>query len=131
MRIFNTVFLLLFLACSVSSNAASVSLLDSVVGERESLRPHFPASVYDIAIERDLTYDQYTLKDRYYYGDTRRIINWKAIRRELLFIEQRQQTPRLWGVLQNYQNRNGKPPRISYAKSHRYEIGRASCRERV
>lgn len=120
MRIFNTVFLLLFFACSVSSGAAPVSLLDSVVGERESLGSNVPMSVYDIAIERDLVYDQYTLKDRYYYGDTRRIINWKAIRRELLFLEQRQQPLRRWGVLQNYQNRNGKPPRITYTKRHRY-----------
>lgn len=64
-------------------------------------------SAEQIEIKKDLLYDKYTLEDTYPYKDTTRSFQWDKIKERLALLENIQQTPSQWGILQNYKNRNG------------------------
>jgi hypothetical protein len=75
----------------------------------------------DIRIEKNLLYDKYTLADIYPYKDTTRQFQWDKIRERLFFLDSIQLTPAVWGVLQNYRNKNGEAPLVK--KYYRNEYG--------
>ena len=104
--------LTLLLACQPSSdssaevtNVATIVATDTVVAE-----PQPELTVEQIVIDRELTFDKYTLEDSYKYQKKTRTIQWDQIREQLLRIEQLQASPHRWGVLQNYKNLNGEAP---------------------
>lgn len=66
----------------------------------------------DIVIKKDLLYNKYTLQDTYPYKDTTRVFQWEKIKERLAFVENFQQKPAVYGVLQNYQNQKGEAPTI-------------------
>jgi len=75
----------------------------------------------DIVIKKDLLYKKYTLEDSYPYKDTIRNFQWKKIKEQLAFVENFQQTPSLYAVLQNYQNEKGEAPTIKNYKRDSYK----------
>lgn len=77
-----------------------------------------------VEIEKALLYDQYTLSDTYAYKKTTRQFQWDKVRGFLALIDHMQLKPAIWGVLQNYKNRNGLPPLTR--DSHTDEYGRVA-----
>mgnify|MGYP000963243299 CR=1 FL=1 len=75
----------------------------------------------DIIIKKELLYNKYTLEDSYPYKDTTRGFQWDKIKEKLAFVENFQQTPSLYGVLQNYQNEKGEAPTIQDYKRDSYK----------
>ena len=75
----------------------------------------------DIIIKKELLYNKYTLEDSYPYKDTTRGFQWNKIKEKLAFVENFQQTPSLYGVLQNYQNEKGEAPTIQDYKRDSYK----------
>ncbi|WP_293906012.1 L,D-transpeptidase [Sphingobacterium sp. UBA5670] len=75
----------------------------------------------DISIKKELLYTKYTLEDSYPYKDTTRGFQWDKIKERLAFVENFQQTPSLYGVLQNYQNEKGEAPTIQDYKRDSYK----------
>ena len=73
-------------------------------------------SAEQIEIKKDLLYDKYTLEDMYPYKDTTRSFQWDKIKERLALLENIQQTPSQWGILQNYKNRNGEAPLVRHYK---------------
>lgn len=63
----------------------------------------------DILLTKEFLYDKYTLEDVYPYQDTTRSFKWEAIRSSLAFVENVQQNPTRWVVMQNYKNQNQYP----------------------
>ena len=74
----------------------------------------------DIHIQKELLYDKYTLEDVYPYQDTTRQFQWEKIKERLALLENIQQTPCQWGILQNYKNRNGEAPLIKNFRRNEY-----------
>lgn len=71
-----------------------------------------PVTAEDITLEKDLTYDKYTLEDEYPYKDTTRCFQWDKIKERLALIENLRKEKAEWYVLQNYKNRNGEAPLV-------------------
>ena len=104
--------LTLLLACQPSTdssaevtNVDTITAADTVVAE-----PQPELTAEQIVIDRELSFDKYTLEDSYEYKEETRTIQWDQIREQLLRIEQLQAEPHQWGVLQNYKNLNGEAP---------------------
>lgn len=74
----------------------------------------------DIEISKELLYDKYTLEDTYPYKDTTRCFQWEKIKAQLALLENIQQEPKHWGILQNYKNRNGEAPLVRKYKRNAY-----------
>ena len=104
--------LTLLLACQPSTDSrAGVTSMDSIIATDTVVANSQPElTVEQIVIDRELTFDKYTLEDSYTYQKKTRTIQWNKIREQLLRIEQLQATPHRWGVLQNYKNLNGEAP---------------------
>ncbi len=104
--------LTLLLACQPSSDSsAEVTNVDTIVAtDTVVAEPQPELTVEQIVIDRELTFDKYTLEDSYKYQKKTRTIQWDQIREQLLRIEQLQASPHRWGVLQNYKNLNGEAP---------------------
>ena len=69
----------------------------------------------DIHITKELLYDKYTLSDSYFYKKSKtdsipRTFQWDKIKERLALIENLNKQPIIWGILQNYKNRNGESP---------------------
>lgn len=75
----------------------------------------------DISIKKDFLYDKYTLDDTYPYGNTTRSFKWDKIKERLALLENIQQTPAKWGILQNYRNNNGEAPLVKSYKRNEYK----------
>lgn len=75
----------------------------------------------DILLTKDFLYDKYTLEDVYPYQDTTRRFKWEVIRQSLAFVENVQQNPTKWVVMQNYKNQNQYPPLV---KKYKYNKAR-------
>ena len=80
-----------------------------------------PVTADDIVIKKDLLYKKYTLEDTYPYKDTTRGFQWDKIKEQLAFVENFQQTPSRYAVLQNYQNEQGEAPTIKDFKRDAYK----------
>ncbi len=79
-----------------------------------------PLEAKDIDISKKLLYDKYTLADTYPYKDTTRCFQWEKIKERLALLENIQQEPKHWGILQNYKNRNGEAPLVKKYKRNAY-----------
>lgn len=90
-------------------------LADSLAAEAAK-----PVTSERIDLRKELLYDQYTLDDRYPYGDTTRHFQWDKIKAQLAVIEQQQGIGGRWGVLENRNNRNGEPPVVARPRANRY-----------
>lgn len=104
--------LTLLLACQPSTDSsAEVTNMDSIIATDTVVADSQPElTAEQIVIDRELSFDKYTLQDSYTYQKETRTIQWNKIREQLLRIEQLQATPHRWGVLQNYKNLNGEAP---------------------
>ena len=74
-----------------------------------------------ITVIKQLLYDQYTLNDTYPYKDTMRVFQWDKIKKRLALLENIQQQPQKWVILQNYKNRNGEAPLVKAYKRNSYK----------
>lgn len=64
----------------------------------------------EIKIEKELSYDKYTLEDVYLYKKTSREFQWEEIKQKLGQVEEiRSREDAVWAVLQNKSNKHGKP----------------------
>ena len=74
-----------------------------------------------IKIEKELTYDQYTLDDIYPYRQGTREFQWGKIKDNLLRVDAlRAQNDSSWAILQNKSNANGKPANARDAGTDAY-----------
>ncbi|MDR2085383.1 MAG: L,D-transpeptidase [Bacteroidales bacterium] len=78
-------------------------------------------TVDDILIEKDFTYDKYTLDDVYPYKDKTREFQWDKIKENLVLLENFQNKPAVWGVLQNRHDVNGRPPLTAEYQTNEYK----------
>lgn len=129
--VFNGLSLIFCLVCSCtprmdkttdthSSITDSISLQDTLP-ENESelvIKMMEPAQIH---INKELLYDKYTLKDTYPYKDTTRCFQWEKIKEGLATVENIQQKPSRWGILQNYKNRNGEAPLVKKYRRDAYK----------
>jgi len=74
----------------------------------------------EVVIEKELLYDQYTLSDTYPYRDTVRVFQWDKIRKHLAIVDSIQESPAIWGILQNKSNEHGAPPKARNFKINEY-----------
>lgn len=87
-----------------------------VVEEKEEV-----FTIDSIKIEKDLSYDKYTLEDVYPYKDTTREFQWTKIKQRLFITDSIQRSPALWGILQNRKNINGEAPLVKNHKRNEYK----------
>lgn len=78
--------------------------------EEERKRPRTAA---DIKLDKDITFENYTLEDEYPYKDTVRVFQWDKIKEKLAYIENFQRGNKHYAVLQNYKNKNGEAPVVA------------------
>ncbi|MBC2851757.1 L,D-transpeptidase [Cetobacterium sp. 8H] len=74
-------------------------------------------------IEKDLTYNKYTLPDRYKYGKTEREFQWDKISILLDELEEFETQNIRFGTLKNYKNVNGLPPVARQIGMEKYSDG--------
>ncbi len=72
--------------------------------------PSFPK--IEVVIEKQFTYDKYTLADTFPYRDTVRMFQWDKIRAGLARLDTLAVDPQAWGVLRNRRNINGIAPLV-------------------
>lgn len=121
------VFSLLFLSLGCQQEKKSTVQKEQPIKHQEATVPKkqeekpkvFTAD--DIIIRKDLLYKKYTLEDTYPYKDTARGFQWDKIKERLASVENFQQTPSLYAVLQNYQNEKGEAPTIKDFKRDAYK----------
>lgn len=75
-----------------------------------------------VEIEKALLYDNHTLSDSYPYKKTTRQFQWDKINHYLTLVDTLQATPVTWAVLQNYKNRNERPPLVKNSTADEYNI---------
>lgn len=118
--------LMLLSACNLRRNQNEVtdsyttndSIQETVAEKEAGIREILPT---DIAFEKALLYDQYTLEDKYPYKDTVRVFQWDIISKELAKIENAQQKPTAWGVVRNRKNVNGESPLVKKYNRNAYK----------
>lgn len=88
------------------------STTDTTAISSEAIEMPKKITANDIIIEKNITYDTYTLEDTYPYQDTVRIFQWDKIKRHLAYLENIQQEKSSWGVLSNYKNQNKEAPLV-------------------
>ena len=106
---------------SMESEQDSIALPPPEVAEESVVEIIPPLLPEDILLTKELLYDKYTLEDVYPYQDTTRSFKWETIRRSLAFVENVQQNPTRWVVMQNYKNQNQYPPLV---KKYKYNKAR-------
>lgn len=99
--------LALFFSCGERSATDNAEQLDSDATERPRLTAN------QIELTKDLSYDRYTLEDKYTYEDTVRVFQWDKIKEQLAVIENFQRGSKRYAVLQNYNNSNGEAPEVA------------------
>src|SRR5699024_12104586 len=92
------------------------------VKEAEEYEKNRPREAKDIKIEKDLSYDQYTLEDEYDYEDTTRQFQWDKIKEKLAYIENFQKSNKFYVVLQNYRNMNQEAPLVKNFHRNEYKL---------
>ena len=75
----------------------------------------------DISLTDSLLYDKYTLEDEYLYEKKKRGFQWEKIKEKLALIENMQEDQRVWGVIQNYKNRNRESPLVKKFARNAYK----------
>lgn len=65
---------------------------------------------HNVQLEKALLYDQHTLADEYPYKDTTRRFQWNMVKIYLNFVDYVNNNDMNWGVIQNYKNKNDRPP---------------------
>lgn len=99
----------LFISCNPKTKNVGIENIE----HEES----FKITAKDIDIQKDLSYDEYTLEDVYTYIDKnkkdtiRRSFQWDKIKEYIAYVENYKEKDTKWAVLQNYKNENGKPPK--------------------
>jgi len=118
--------LLFLVACKPSGTEknvlASGAENDSIENIKEEKEPELKEILPgDLVIEKALTYDKYTLEDKYPYKDTVRVFQWDKIRTELAKVENAQQRPTSWIVVRNRKNVNGEAPLVKKFSRNAYK----------
>ena len=75
------------------------------------------------AIEKDLTYNKYTLPDKYKYGKVEREFQWDKVSNLLDKLESFEMKNIRFGSLKNYKNVNGLPPIARQIGMEKYSDG--------
>lgn len=99
--------LALFFSCGERRATDNTKQLESEATERPRLAAN------QIELTKDLSYDRYTLEDKYAYEDTVRVFQWGKIKEQLAVIENFQRGGKRYAVLQNYNNINGEAPEVA------------------
>ena len=81
----------------------------------------------DILVTKELLFDKYTLSDSYFYKKSKtdsvaRTFQWDKIKTHLALLENLNKQPIIWGVLQNYRNRNGESPLVREFVRNEYKM---------
>ncbi len=86
--------------------------------EKERTRPRTAA---DITLTKELSFEKYTLEDKYEYKDTFRVFQWDKIKERLAYIENFQREHNDYGLIVNYKNKNGEAPTVPNFKRNAYK----------
>jgi len=106
------ILLIFFYACSAKNGD---------INENSKAKKLKPISSEKIDIQKDFLYDRHTLEDTYPYNDSTREFQWTKIREGLALLETIQQEPRIWGVLQNNKDVNGRAPLVKENTKDEYD----------
>lgn len=121
---------LMFLACqSTQKNTSDDSAaeqnrqdsLQKIKEAEEEAKRVKPKTASDIKLTKDLSYDKYTLEESYPYEDTVRVFQMEKIKEYLAFVENFQQQPATYAVLQNHKNKNKEAPLVKTFKRNAYK----------
>lgn len=75
-----------------------------------------------IRIEKSLLYNQHTLQDTYTYAKTARCFQWEKMAAKIDTLYRFQEIGTEFGALNNYKNRNGKPPVADSSRTDAYRV---------
>ena len=125
-KVFSILCVMLFSLCSIQTIKADdtqVTKLQQASGKKsfpkDSILRNMPFKI-EIILEKELIYDQHTLKDEYLYGKIKRKFQWDKIKEKLAFVDSIQRKQNTWGILQNYKNKNGTAPLVKEYKKDAY-----------
>lgn len=116
---------LLFLSCSTtaaqnpSGGFSFMDKLKKMVGIEKKHTPYY----LSVVLEKELSYDKYTLDDVYAYKDTTRLFQFDKITDCLAKTDSlRDNRAGQWGVLKNKSNSNGTPPLVKEYTKNEYRV---------
>jgi len=96
---------LLCIACNPNQNTETkTTAVDSTATQtkqEEAPKVQEPKTAKDIELSKSLSYNEHTLEDTYPYKDTTREFQWEKIKERLAFVENFQQQPGSYAVIQN------------------------------
>lgn len=75
----------------------------------------------DIVLVKDLTFEKYTLEDKYEYNKKPREFQWDKIKERLAYIENFQKEYNDYGVVSNYKNKNGEAATVQPFERNEYK----------
>lgn len=113
---------LLLFSCNKSSDTLEEEALPAVSDTVFVPVEEPPLTAADIRIEKQFTYDKYTLDDHYPYKDTTRSFQWEKIREKLALLENAQRKKAVWGILRNYKNLNREAPLVRSFVRNEYKM---------
>lgn len=98
-------------------------IADSITREEEKKEAERkrPRTAADITLSKELAYDKHTLEDTYPYKDTTREFQWEKIKEQIAYVENFEQKPHQYGVLQNRRNKNREAPLVGEWKRNAYK----------
>jgi hypothetical protein len=99
---------------SVEPEAEIEEYSEALIEEEPDVIPQ----IRDVAVEKDITYDKYTLADTYPYNKKTRSFQWDKIKDGLRRLDSFQIKPARWGVLQNRRNVNGEASLVKNYKTN-------------
>lgn len=106
-----------------AANAGQAADSAAVAAVEQPKAPE-PVTAAQINLEKQLTYDQHTLADTYPYNNNTRQFQWDKVKERLAVLENMQDRPYRWAVLQNYKNLNKEAPLVK--EFHRDEYNQVA-----
>src|SRR5690606_29017159 len=111
------VFYTIFFSCKdkpIDELLVDTKAQDSIIEAKkvEEIEKNRPRTAADIILNKELTFDKYTLEDTYPYKDTTRVFQWDKIKEKLAYVENFQKEKITYAVLQNYKNMNREAPTV-------------------
>ena len=119
MKIYFNLGLVLFSSVFISCKDKTIVESDQDTLTRDSIHEKHkeekkipPQTAEDVILNKEFTFDKYTLEDTYPYKDTTRVFQWNKIKEKLAYVENFQREKITYAVLQNYKNMNGEAPTV-------------------
>ena len=103
------------------NNASQKDSVEKVKEEEKKAENSTPITASDISLTKEITFEKYTLEDKYKYKDTFRVFQWDKIKEQLAYIENFQKEKVNYGLVSNYKNKHGEAPTVANFKRNVYK----------